>query len=1097
MAKRSPVNILIGPARSGKAALIRRRYLDRTGEHDPSRVLLLVPTAERRMTTLEALVRDCRRGALLRTEIWTFPQYAEQLLDRLGTPARRTTTIQRFALLQEAVTACRGEKTLRHMISIADTPGFLDTLDRFIHTLKTHEIHPEVLSRKTTRGLPALKDASAVYARYQELLTRFDLYDDAGLFWKTKDALAEASGTFDWPEVVLADGFQDFSPPQRDILKALYARGAHVTITLPCTGDRPRVFAWTQRTLESLVTTFGDCVEIIDTTAASEASSPVAHLSDRLFDDEAAALPPGAADAVSFIEAAGRTREVEAIARRLKQIIRHEGRRPGDIAIIIRRGDPYAELIARVLPRYGLPLGDVPALSLARSPLPRWLLALLRLSVDNFRYSDVATVLRSPYFSCEQFGVDERHLRDADRLLFTAGVFEGLGGLMGVLRERGRDHRRRAERYGEDDEDRADDCRAEAEAAEMLFALLEGLAERLRPLGKASGRRGFAEKVLALIDDLNLVDRAATGDDLLLVARDLAALEALRGTLQEMQELEAWTVGRPMSLEAHVAELERAMQSVSVTPAPGSGGGVRVMDVHHSRALSFPLVVLPGLNEGTWPGAATERLFETGRRRSVLESLGVPVTDLQMHAAEERFLFYMAATRATEQLILSRPASDEDGRPQLPSQFWDETLRIVALGGEDPVIRAVSSRDAEVGLDQAGSRDEVRRATLACLPTGGKSATDCLAALLAVDDAAPAILDSVAVVRQRESAQPFGPFDGVLSAPEIIERFSTEFPGKTVLSISRLEDYALCPFRFFATTVLRLRQWQPPEEYFLEADVGLLYHDALRDFFRLRQQRGPGATRLADADASELRTDMLSAVESVFGEHETGSLPALWAIQKEEITERLLAYVAQEADRCRAGRLAVEPTLFEWGFGLSVAGGDADPRSTAAPLVIDSPHGPVRLRGRVDRVDFLCRDDTIEGLAVVDYKSGSKPQGLASSLRAGRMLQLPLYLLAVEAALGEGYKARAVQAMYAYVRQLETVSPVDFLGGAKKEAAAREIVEAAKATVVETIDAVRRGVFPPAPNAECPSYCEYRELCRTARWRVERKLQEGDRASDA
>jgi ATP-dependent helicase/nuclease subunit B len=1096
MAKRSPVNILIGPARSGKAALIRRRYLDRTGKHDPSRVLLLVPTAERRITTLEALVRDSGRGALLRTEVWTFPQYAEHVLDCLGTPARRTTAIQRFALLQEAVSVCRGDKTLRHMLPIADTPGFLDTLDRFIHTLKTHEVHPEVLSRKTIRGLPALKDAAAIYTRYQELLTRFGLYDDAGLFWQTKDALTEAPETFDWPEVVLADGFQDFSPPERDILKALHARGAELTITLPCVRPRPRIFTWTQRTLDALVATFGDCVEIADTASADEVSSPVTQLSGRLFDDEATALPTGAAGAVSFIEAAGCTREVEAIARRLKQLIRHEGRRPSDIAIITRRGDPYAELIARVFPRYGLPLGDAPAVSLARSPLPRWLLALLRLPVDNFRYSDVAAVLRSPYFSCEGFDIDEKHLGDADRLLFTAGVFEGLAGLTGVLRERARNQRRRAEHYG-DDADHADACRVEAEAADVVAVLLDGLAERLSPLGKASTRSEFATEVLELIDDLHLADRAAAGDDLALVARDLATLEALRETLQEMQELEAWTGNRPMSLEAHVAELQRAMQSVSVTPSLGPGGGVRLMDVHRSRALSFPVVVLPGLNEGTWPGAASERLFETGRRRPVLEALGVPVTDPQMHAAEERFLFYMAATRAAEQLILSRPASDEDGRPQLPSQFWDETLRIAALGGDDPVIRVVSSRDAEVELDQAGSRDEVLRITLASLSAGGKMASDRLAALLAADEAAAEILDSVAVVRERESAKPFGPFDGVVSAPEIIEQLSTEFPGKTVLSISRLEDYASCPFRFFATTVLRLRQWQPPEEYFLEADVGLLYHDALRDFFRLRQQRGPGATRLADADADELRTDMLSAIERVFAERDVGSLPALWAIQKEEITERLLAYVAQEADRCRAAPLAVEPTLFEWGFGLSDADGDADPRSAAAPLVIDSPHGPVRLRGRVDRVDLLCRDKTVEGLAVVDYKSGSKPSGLTKALKTGRMLQLPLYLLAVENALGDLHKARGMQAMYAYVRQLETVAPIDFVGGGKKEEAAREIVEAARTTVVATIAAVRRGQFPPTPNAGCPSYCEYRELCRMARWRVERKLQEGDRASDA
>ena len=97
---------------------------------------------------------------------------------------------------------------------------------------------------------------------------------------------------------------------------------------------------------------------------------------------------------VSFIETSGRTREVEAIARRLKHLILHEGRRPGDIAIITRRGDPYAELIARVFPRYGLPLGAVSATALARLSLPRWLLALLRLRLGRRAHRRLRLLLR-------------------------------------------------------------------------------------------------------------------------------------------------------------------------------------------------------------------------------------------------------------------------------------------------------------------------------------------------------------------------------------------------------------------------------------------------------------------------------------------------------------------------------------------------------------------------------------------------------------------------------------------------------------------------------------------------------------------------------
>ena len=73
---------------------------------------------------------------------------------------------------------------------------------------------------------------------------------------------------------------------------------------------------------------------------------------------------------------------------------------------------------------------------------------------------------------------------------------------------------------------------------------------------------------------------------------------------------------------------------------------------------------------------------------------------------------------------------------------------------------------------------------------------------------------------------------------------------------------------------------------------------------------------------------------------------------------------------------------------------EADPASIAQPLVLTAGESqreipPLRLWGKIDRVDI----DREGRFIIYDYKSGNPPQQKA--IKEGKLLQLPLYLLAV------------------------------------------------------------------------------------------------------
>ncbi|MFI1977203.1 ATP-dependent helicase [Streptomyces wedmorensis] len=96
---------------------------------------------------------------------------------------------------------------------------------------------------------------------------------------------------------------------------------------------------------------------------------------------------------------------------------------------------------------------------------------------------------------------------------------------------------------------------------------------------------------------------------------------------------------------------------------------VRLMTAHRSKGLEWGLVVVAGLQDGLWP--------DLRRRGSLLEAdrigrdgLAEPLTPGAL-LAEERRLFYVAATRARDRLVVTAvKAAAEDG--DQPSRFLAE-----------------------------------------------------------------------------------------------------------------------------------------------------------------------------------------------------------------------------------------------------------------------------------------------------------------------------------------------------------------------------------------------------------------------------------------
>jgi ATP-dependent helicase/nuclease subunit B len=202
-------------------------------------------------------------------------------------------------------------------------------------------------------------------------------------------------------------------------------------------------------------------------------------------------------------------------------------------------------------------------------------------------------------------------------------------------------------------------------------------------------------------------------------------------------------------------------------------------------------------------------------------------------------------------------------------------------------------------------------------------------------------------------------------------------------SVSRLEEFAQCPFKFFVRSGLRAG-----ERKIFELDArerGSFQHEALKIF---HDELAKENKRWRDLTPPEAR-ERIRVIAAGLGEYFRGGLmrdTAQTRFETRAMTESLQDFIAVIVSWMRE-QYEFDPAAAELDFGGE--------NSRATAWKMDLGRGQkLALQGRIDRVD-LWRDPAGGALAVViDYKSGGKKLD-ALLIEHGVQLQLLAYLNAL------------------------------------------------------------------------------------------------------
>jgi RecB family exonuclease len=493
-------------------------------------------------------------------------------------------------------------------------------------------------------------------------------------------------------------------------------------------------------------------------------------------------------------------------------------------------------------------------------------------------------------------------------------------------------------------------------------------------------------------------------------SRARRARGAILGTLIGLRDAWARFDDTPVDSDVVAALIRRWIEVQTFAPRAGDSG-VHLVDAWSARFGDFDEAHLAGLVDGEWPEPARRNIFYSS---SILRELGWPAESDRL--AGERALFADLLRLPSSRLTVSVFTLEADALVS-PSSLVDELDHIDLQAMEvtpSPVrifeYEALCFEPLDTSpLRSTGAREWAQR-------------------------------------RWRRLA----------AESRSAKAGWTDAHRAQAYSLSALERYQDCPFKFFACDVLRLEEVPEDESTLSPRARGRFIHEVFQRFFEAWDARGAGA----------ISADTLDDARALMA----------------EIAEPLLARLpAADAalERARLFGSAISTGSVDVVFEREVASGA---RVLARRLehrlegefALGSPDGRrARLKGVADRIDVLDG----RRLRVIDYKTGSAPN-------PRRALQVPIYALSAQEREGSGDGQRWAIDEAAYIAFSGKRSYVPIIkpprrGSGQAGSAGDEVLSAARERLFAAIDGIERGEFPARPHDPiiC-TYCAFVTVCR-------------------
>lgn len=904
------------------------------------RVLVIVPEQYTLQTERE-LMDGLDAPGFFDLEVLSPSRLTERVFARAGSDQRvRIDARGKQFALARALLQCR--RQLKYYESAAEKQGFIQRAGSLIADFKRAGVTPEALTAHAD-ALPEgaskdkMQDLALLYRTYEAHL--------AGQFVDGEDVLDSmlrrlpGSGVIDGDARAAVYGFDVFTGQMDRLLLALSGQCREVQALIEMGREEP--FApvlESARRLQGAAAEAGiPCRLTLLPPAAENRAPELIHLSRHFFEVPAAVCPAASTPAIRLYAAANPYFEAHFIAQEIL-LLHEQGMAFGDMAAAL--GDPdFAGILKTVLDAYRIPAYAARKLPASAHGAARFLIFSLRAASGGYAPADMLAVIKSGYAP-----IAEEEAWRLENYVLSYGI-RNRGWLAPFSRGS------------------AEEC-ARVEGARL--ALITPLEEMRKAIRQAENAGEALSNVYRYLEICGVFEKLQLSQEALL-ARGMAA-EAVqaRQVWEAMMQLlsQAHALLRDVKVTAgHLSSwLEAGLDACELSSLPPAAdavmcGAIGSLPLSRPRAL-FMTNLTDGVLSAPAPGLLTAEEQEAAEKDlHAYLSLNDDGRD-----SLARLDVWKALSAPTERLFLSHAQALEDGSALRP------------LSALNHIRRMFPALVEEGGVMQ---RSAVR------LPLAPGPALDALGikaregALTGEWLEAWKYLCGSAETRER-AAFLCHAFEKEENAPPLPEDVTRNLFMERIMSVSRLENYAVCPYKHFVDQGLRP---QPRKEWTVTPiDAGNFYHSALEGFTRLL----PGIPNWPKIDKKTCDAVIDRAAGPLFEQMLSGPLGDSARMKAlGEKYRRVLRRVAWTFTR-GARQSAFQPESAEVRFGYAEG---------IPPIELKLQDGrTVFVRGIIDRIDRYAGDEGVY-LRVVDYKSGQEKLSPAK-IFYGAQLQLLLYLKA-------------------------------------------------------------------------------------------------------
>ena len=948
------LTLVTGGSGSGKTEFIYNKMIDWSLKEPERRFFVIVPE-QATMQAQKDIIRLHPRHGTFNIDVVSFERLAYRIFEELSLPQPEILDDTGKTMVLRKL-AGENRKELAAFSSHLNQVGFIDEVKSMISEFYQYGVTPEILKEQEEKEglspilLRKLGDMQVIFRAFRDFAKEKFITLEELL-----DVLCQVAGKSGLlkDSVLVLDGYTGFTPVQYRLIGLLMqiCQDIYVTVTATENGlygpdNEADLFDMSRKMaakLKNMALEKGQPIR--DDVLLSERPlyrftrrPELDYLERTMFrypyhpykDD-----PEG----IRLVQAENPADEIDFVVNRIHQLVKREGYRYREIAVICGDLPGYAKEINHQFEANDIPFFMDEKRDVSGNPFIRLVKSVLEILKQGFDYESMFQYLRTALVSEETEKIDRLELYV--RSMGIRGwnrwsekwekTFEG-GGRLNLVE---------------------------------LNAFKEEILAPLRIFKEKAGERGtsvavITEALAKLIQTLSVEEKLKQKSEkfrekgMEKEAREYAEIYGLVmelfGRLHELLGEEV------VSKKEYLEILNAGFCELKVGMIPAGADRVVAGDLKRTRLSGIRALFMVGVNDGVVPADVNKGGILTEQEREILKRNDLELAPTSREEGfMQRFYLYLAMTKASDLLTISWSALSSEEKTMRPSGLIGQLQkRFENL----QISLAESEKDGAISFQAAGKavlrwlqdpENMERNPQFARLyqwlaREGGREEEMCRLA------------DACAYSYQESGI-------GKAAAREL---YGQMLHG----SVTRMEGYAACAYAHFLSHGLELKKRRDYEVDF--SDMGNLFHRSIDLFFHEVQEKGMDFRTIGEKERQEL---VKTVVDRVSGEYRNTILKSsarnsYLERKVERITDRTiraLIYQIRKGD--------FEPEEFEIDVSTRIALKDGN---------------AMNLRGRIDRLDVFEDKDKIY-VKIMDYKSGSTSFDL-SLLYHGLQLQLVVYM---------------------------------------------------------------------------------------------------------